>query len=412
MTNVNTLAGNSPSSNLTIVNVNKQTLDGDGSISRPLNAISGSTPLTSIVFRPGSPAVNGKSNVYNTWASAYAAVQSVAQRGAVNLQFDARFSTTVEPTSLEKSCVIPAGVWNMENVTWTQFMFSPLFERVFVELADGCSIVMDTLQSTLKIAGGNLTVFSNRTGPICPLVDVNLILSGTRTELRNTLLVPGALPMIKIGLDGAVQIIIDGSNSGGGIGGGGFTGNPPSVSPVIDVAGQFLIIQGGAGHLKDNSITDSVGGGFSYLWAKDDNFNGSPNAAENFSFPELTPGAFWIDAQHRARRYVEDLGGAPVDPSFSPWAAFYNEMVPCDPTVGGGVAAVEVIAPSASIWGEQFTVKDFLGNASAGDTILISALPGESLDGAASQTINTPFGSRTYTSNGYGTWMLQATANL
>jgi len=382
-----------------------------GAESDDQSAIDNPAPTTSIVFRPGAVG-DLPPNVYTTWATAYAALQSVADRGAVYLEFDARFSSTVDPASGSKSCVIPAGVWNMTNVTWTNTLVISTGNsgRTFVELASGASIVVTAPIRTLKIIGWSLTVFSNRTNPlhVAPFVGVDLILGGTRSELRNTLLVPGALPSFVIGPSGSGQIVIDGSNSQGGIGGGGSSGNPPSVSPVIDLAGGFLALTGGAGHIKNNSLTDSLGGGFALLRAKDDNFNGTSNSAEDFDFPALASGSFQVQVEARPRRFVEDLGGAFVTPADSPWAPFYNELVACDPA-GGGIAGITCPAPSALARGEQFTVSDAAGTASALDTILIVPTGGDTLAGpVGSDSIITPFGSRTYVSNGYGTWLLVA----
>jgi hypothetical protein len=236
------------------------------------------------------------------------------------------------------------------------------------------------------------------------------MLDGSRCQLRNTLLVPGVLPLFRVNpAIGFGFIIIPGNNTQGGVGGSGIGGSLPSVSPLVDVAGGTFVVGGSSGGFKDNSLTDSVGGGFVLIRARDDSFNGIANASEDFAFPAIPLGLVQISVEGRPRRYVEDLGGAVVTPADSPWIAFYNEFVPCDP-MAAGVNAINVEAPSAKVSrGEQFTVKDALGNAAIGNNILISAQPGETLDGSATATITNARGAKTWIADGYGNWMLSAT---
>ena len=368
------------------------------------NAATGATgpaaaaePVTTIVFRPGDPA-GSRDNVYVTWAETYAALQALAERGIVYLEFDTRFSPTTEPSTGVPSAVIPAGVWNMNNVVWTHTLLGPFNpQRTFVELADGAQIVLSNGFTTLRILGWNLTVFSNRTGPVAPFTNINIILDGTRSQLRNTLLAPGALPLWEITT--IASLVISGSNSLGGLGGGGTSGNPASVSPVVDVAtGAALFVSGGAGFIKDNALT---GGGDVTIVARDDSFNGQSNSFENFIFPAFT-GFLDRPTAHRDRWFAEV--GFVVTAADSPFDAFLNELLKVDPTSG----PVVINAPQANAGtsGERFSVIDYTGG-SAATPILIASTFGDTID---SPIINVNGQSKTWVSDGAGRWMLHSTS--
>ena len=378
--------------------------DGATGPTRP-NAATGATgpaaaaePVTTIVFRPGDPA-GSRDNVYVTWAETYAALQALQERGIVYLEFDTRFSPTVEPSTGIRSAVIPPGVWNMNNVVWTHTMLGPFNpQRTFVELADGAQIVFSNGFTTLRILGWNLTVFSNRTGPVAPFTNINVILDGTRSQLRNTLLVPGALPLWEITT--IASLVISGSNNLGGLGGGGTSGNPASVSPVVDVApGATFLVSGGAGFVKDNVLT---GGGDVTIVARDDSFNGNSNAAENFVFPAFT-GFLDRPTAHRDRWFIDPVV---VDATFSPWDAFLNELVRAD-TSSGPSPIVNAPQATPGTQGERFSVIDYTGGASGINPILIQSAFGDTID---SPIITVPGQSKTWVSDGAGRWMLHSTS--
>jgi hypothetical protein len=358
-------------------------------------------PVTTIVFRPGDPA-GSRDNVFVTWAETYAALQALAERGILYLEFDTRFSPTVEPSTGLPSAVIPPGVWTMNNVVWTHTLIGPTnADRTFVELADGASIVLTAPFRSLRILGWNLTVFSNRTGPIAPFVDIDIFLDGTRSQLRNTLLVPGALPIWEVTAARVPNVLtISGSNAQGGLGGGALSGNPSSVSPLVDVQpGGFFVVQGGAGFVKDNALT---GSGDVSILPRDDAFNGQPFASENFVFPAFT-GFLDISVAHRDRWFIDLLV---ADINFSPWGGFLNELVRVD-TSSGPAPIIEAPQATPGTRGERFSVIDYTGGASGINPILIQSAFGDTID---SPIISVAGQSKTWVSDGAGRWMLHSVA--
>jgi hypothetical protein len=329
-----------------------------------------------IVFRPGDPA-GSHDNVFVTWTEVYAALQAVHGLGIVYLEFDDTFVS---------QCSVPPGVWNMDAVIWTcAFHSSPLV--VFLE--DGASITVNP-PFNFMVYGRGMEIQSDRVGPIAPFVGVNILLDGGAARLTNNN--PGSLPMIET--NGFSFIAITGAGFRSSIGELG----SDLIAPLIDVQGGTFVLLGGAGTMGNNALTDTVGGGFALINPADDSFQG--NLTNEFSNPAFIAagGVIAISPTQAARDFFV---GSEVTTAGGPYQASYNELVLVDTT-----DVVTVNAPSANpAQGETFTVKDATGNALA-KNITILPMAGDTMDGLANATIATNGGSKTWMTDGTGTWRL------
>src|SRR5512135_3328988 len=139
----------------------------------PAGSASAAAIGLAVVFRPGDP-LGSRQNVFVTWAETYAALQAVAGLGIVYLEFDDQF---VSP------CVIPAGTWDMTDVTWICSTSDIGEESTFVNLADGASIVVNSARPSMRMIGYGLTVTSSRVGPVAPFFGIDLVLDGADTRI-------------------------------------------------------------------------------------------------------------------------------------------------------------------------------------------------------------------------------------
>ncbi len=338
--------------------------------------------ITTLVFRPADPD-GDRLNVFTTWAGVYAAVQALAGRGAIYLEFDDRFGATK----------IPPGDWTMTNDTiWTHYNSSPT--PTVVELEDGARIIMTPAvgseQRILTIVGTNMTVLSNRQGPIAPFTDTSFVLAGNRTRLGNSSAL--ALPMIVGG--GNNFVAIAGTNSLGGIGQG-----VVCPAPLIDAAGGSILVAGGHGFVSDGAFTTSVPGGVVTLRFLNDGFSGGSFPGQTYCFPALIAGGgtlTWL-CQVRDRHLVNATVTA------TPYAATFNEAVMVDTSA----IAITVNAPRANpAKGERLVVKDRTGNAAA-NNITIAGTGGDTVQNGS---IATNGQAKTWISDGAGTWVHIATS--
>lgn len=331
-----------------------------------------------VVFRPGDPA-GSHQNVFVTWDEAYAALQSVAGRGNVILEFDDQFSSP---------CVVPPGVWKMDDVTWTHFVRDA---GVAIELADGASIVCP-VGNTLRITGYSLGINSDRKGPIAPFVDLNVICDGFGVGFQNT--DPAALPMFVT--NASIAIFFTGSCSVGAIG--------PVAAPLIDIRGQFTFLIGGGGHIDNNAVTDTLGGGVFVVGMFGDVIGGGDTTNEYF-FPALFAAGGLVETDFAVQFNRHLVFSTSVTAADSPHQVNYNEIVLVDSTTG----PVTILAPAANpAPGERMTVKDIGGNAAVNNITISPMGPRGTIpaDTVESGSINTNFGSKTWVCDTIGNWWL------
>lgn len=372
----------------------------------PTGATGATGPLSTFIFRPGNPGGN-QGNVFADWNSLYAALQAVAGQ-LVELQFDDRF---------QSPCVIPPGVWNMFNVTWTNVADSALISGITaVVLADGAQIVLlpnspsEPGNNCLRVFGYGMGIISNRVGPVAPFDNTNGSFGGVEAggggvRFFNT--DPTALPMF-VAQNFGMFFIFDGAESRGGLGPFSIDGGT-AAAPVLDVAGNFVFVGLFSGSVSNNVFTDSVGAGAVDIALFDD--SSISNETDAWNFPALTAAggivilsaASSYTSVQQTRSRVNN-GSGPitiVTPALSPYAAAYNECVFVDTTTGPVVINMPTAAPAT---GEHVIVKDHSGTA-ATNAITISPAAGNTVDNG---TINNNSGSKTWISDGLGRWNLVA----
>jgi hypothetical protein len=303
--------------------------------------------------------------------------------GLVYLQFDDTFAP----------CSVPPGVYNMDDVIWTNTFRTNGGPTVAI-LEDGVSIVMTptTPPRNFMTYGRGFEIQSDRKGPIAPFVGIDILLDGGAARLVNT--DPLALPMIEVDPLGTGRVIIAMTGAGTRSSVGELGTDCPA--PLIDVKGGQFVLFGGGGTMGNNALTDTVGGGFALISPADDSFQG--NLIDEFDNPAFTAaGGITAIAPTQAAR--DFFVGFDVTLADSPYQASYNELVLVDSTTG----AITVDAPSANpAQGETFTVKDAGGNAAVNN---ITILP-FGADTVENGSITTNGGSKTWMTDGAGTWRL------
>jgi hypothetical protein len=363
-------------------------------------------PLTTFIFRPGDPAGN-RDSIYTDWPTLYAALQQVAGQ-LVELQFDERF---VAPASI----IIPAGTWNMFNVTWTNVADAGNVINTNIELADGAQIILEPDagvpgNNCLRLFGYGIAIISNRKGPIAPFDNTNgqfggCEIGGGGIRFYNT--DPAALPMF-VAKNNGLFILFDGAETRGGFGEYSIDSGT-AVAPIVDAAGNFVFIALFSGDINNNAFTDTVGGGTVQIAVFDD--SSISDVTNAWDFPALVArgGILVLGAASRytssqqTRSRINSGTGTPliVTPALSPYAAAYNEIVFVNTSTGPVTINMPTAAPAA---GENLIVKDS-GGAAATNPITISPAAGNTVDNG---TISNNSGSKTWVSDGLGRWNLVA----
>ena len=349
-------------------------------------------PALHVVWRPGETRVNPQGyfdNVYSTWAGAYGAIQRVRNKGQVILEVDDTMGACTMPSSAAE----PGGVWDLTNVRLTCFTkgSSPGYTATILTLADGCKWYLDPAKGkVMRIDGENFNIVCNRTGPVIPIENIDLLLCGNRVRLCNTS--AQALPMVAraSGVGALNFVACSGNNAYGGIG-----DQVRCPAPVIDIRGGTFLFGGAHGFASDNAFTDSVGGGTLVFRMMSDAFTGGSYADQTYDYPGMAGATINFSVESRDRHKVSAVV------TTTPYNATFNELVRVDST--GGVRTVN--APKANpAKGERLVVKD-TGGAAGTNAITIAPQAGESIEAGS---ITTNGQCKTWVADGAGNWMLVA----
>jgi hypothetical protein len=327
-------------------------------------------PVSSVVYRPGDPD-GSRGNVYVTWQEAYDALMATAGLGIRFLEFDSSFS--MHESEFGPACPIPAGTWNMLDVTWTNSQFPTT-----IDILAGA-----TFLNLRHIWAQSLTyIVNDGAGPV-PIVDPLLLLNGP-IRIQNSHV--GAGPLFSFPNFGVISFA-----NGAGM------GLERAPAPYIDAAGGFFFLSMGSGWIADNSLTDSVGGSFMLLVLSDDSAMGGGDTYQTYDFPLFFSGGgeLEISVEHRDRHVIEEVV------SEGPVSAIYNGLIRVDTTAEPITVNLPRAMPAR---GERVVVKDVGGNADT-NAITIAATGEDTVEGAASITINANRGSAILVCDGYGAWV-------
>ncbi len=317
-----------------------------------------------LIYRPGS-GLSGPV-VFDTWADLITRLTLLRANangsGCYEILFDA---LTVTPA------VIPAGAYDMTNVTWTgESLRGP--GPMEVSVADGATF------TGLKQFKGNLRVSSvSATTPPVALADGDLISIFDGATVRST----AGAPFFGGGsLSGSGVVVFRIDNVG-------TFGNGSVAAVTATVAGSTLVFSlGSQAEVLASSISTSVG---TTLVASYRDLSGiilTPQAAVLGSVVPI----YLTPPRMRVR-----------GPFVALTTAGLGDLVQCDPSGGGFI----VNLPAISIFnqGQEIKIKNITGSV---NPITVTPAGANTIDGAATRPIVTGFEAITLTSDGVSNWVL------
>jgi hypothetical protein len=364
-------------------------------------------PVDGLVYRPFDPAGVDYANVYVSWTNLMAAIaaQRTSGRTPIRLYFDARFSPDFDgiANSGRRCITIPNGTWDMSLVTWSGHPETDFFSGCSIIFDEGCHI--ENLQTINSLSDFCLVNKSSVNVPIV-FAPIGKIVSiggwmfvANNSNPDSVPYNPNAKPVFKIA-DGGNFCIVANNSTLACLGLHDLP--PPSMSPLFDINGGGLIF---TGLLFDaNAIGNSQPDGLFLTNNSPNNDAGFVNS-QNWVFtdPGMATTTVLVENFVRAR-YGMSIDFPVVTAAESPFAAQHGHCVNAD-TSGG---QLDVTMPTAKISrGDKVFVKDESG-AAATHPIVISALPGETIEGAATYSISVANGGVTMVSNGAGRWMIES----
>jgi hypothetical protein len=370
----------------------------------------GSTALTEpalgFVYRPFDPAGVDYDNVYVSWTNLMAAIESARKRGPLRLYFDARFSPDFDgiAASGRRAITIPSGTWDMFNVIWGAHPEKDFFSGCSIIFDEDCHIVdLQMIDSPADF------VLVNRSSVNVPIVlggpGKLLVISGYLQVANNSIpgsvpFNPTAKPIFKIE-DGGGFAPLNCTSTFACLGLHIYSG---PTTPLLDLNGGGLVLTGllfnrdTIGASQPNSCIITIGS-----FNNDSGFGNTQDWI--FTDPGMATTTFLVDGDTRTR-YWMDVDNVVITPAVgSPYVVKHNQCINADTTLG----QLDLTMPTAKISrGDKVFIKDWAGVASPADPIVITAMPGESIEGAASYTISVANGGVTTVSDGQGRWMIES----
>ena len=333
---------------------------GPSQISGPAN--------TSIIYRPGS-GLSGPT-VFDTWAGVIAELAALRAvnngSGTYTILFD---------DSIVTPAPVPAGVFDMTNVTWAGMLSRAV--TVTVAVAEGAVLlqlrhIVDAIQVTFTGATPPVADFANPFEVFAIDTGTSITSTGTGPFLRNA--GPGSV----------VLALRDGSTI------------TYSGTQVVDVATTstpgFLIVGFSGSSLNSDTISGIPGSSVQLSWLVS-----SAQLSEDQPTFSAAGGAISVE-NSTCRRFFSTLtitSNQNVDP---------NVIARVD-TNGGPVT---ITLPSAfNNRGLSVIVKDVGGQATTNNITIVPS-GGDTVDGAAAQIIAVDRRSLTFTSDGTSDWLITA----
>lgn len=338
-----------------------------------------------IIYR--RDAASPPSGVYASWATAHAAAVAAvaAGQGPVRILCDRAESTFLNQVG-QPACDIPAGVWDMTDISLYGYGDSSDITQ-WVSLLEGA--LLDNLGSFGSYRG-SFTILNEAqtTGGIRT--------SGTvRIEDGCQLYAPVASNLPILQNQGFTNLLIT-------MGARVFIGLSSKLTPVIDIAGgDFILSWHGGGFIRDNSVEDSVGGGVFDVQVSAQG-NGELAGSANWDQPGLAGAVLFGDIKLHRPRWTQLLspigfGDSPYDATDGGIRNIYDIDSSGGPVVFGMPRCIPMAG--ANVW-----VKDISGDAGT-NTITINCSGADTFDdGTTSKTITVAFGVLHFVSDGFGVW--------
>jgi len=336
-----------------------------------------------VYWRQDAPADKLAGLAFDNFAEAHAAGRALVDAGyrRVYLHIDTQYtqSTIVydqggpDQETLNVG-IVPTGVWDMDGL-WVQSTFNPNLDFTRITFADGA--IWDNVQN---LDGYRLDIISSS------------LVAGTGIRLGPSFgfnILGGRMEMYASDAAAVPLIYVDAANPFGGffpvpnlifatmLGRGGF----PTLAPVFDINGAlFALVEYCGRGVNENTITDSVGGGF--LQVVDLQGNGTYNWNQpGLAASTVVLGTFMPDYTSRGSSpafntlFAVSQAGPPTVPAVLDATNTWGPVVLADSTHD----TVDVNLPTAvDNAGEQFIVKDWKRQALV-NTITLNAVAGETI---------------------------------
>ena len=367
--------------------------DGDAEIA--------AAPVGTYVFRPGAVGADAPGgNVYTVWSELWAAITSSYYNGRRILELDSRFSPYINPVTGDPACLVPAGTWDMSDVEVTIHkpgIDSSLPRRhdyTFLEFSDDA--VWENLQHIN--AQGLYVIGNNKNGASIPLETGRLLqVDGWRVHFINTDAL--AKPLFEVVEDGGTGYISFLSGNGQALGG--FTHGPSAAPTAKVVSGRTLVMVNSNGYINDDCFAgDGAPGTGGVVVAVIENPGAQNEPTFTCQFPTFdADGGTFVFVSDQATR-CQIYNGVFTDDG----DALYSDLTRVDTT--NRIADLTITLPPAGPrQGEFVAVKDVGGDANlVNQAIVVAAAPGDTIDGGASLTINTSYGSLELRNDGGTNW--------
>jgi len=312
------------------------------------------------VFQPGGTAGG---NVFTTWGSLMGAVGAV--RGLRTIQFDESFGF----------CVIPAGAWDMTDVTLAGAVVNSLTPHqsdgvVSVTVNEGATFLKLRSISAVHVQWGGLTP---PVADFSALGEVFLMDQGAYIDAQTA---TGPFFTLGFSVTDTILSLRNGSNV--------FL---PAV-PVFELTdfGSKLTIEGGIGALlPDNSVVQNPpGGGTLHLVPMASSAHLS-NLQAGFVGSQLVVGTSTNPESSELRLWPRNSEA--VDGNTSPitattvFAALAGDLARCDPSTPSGGSFALPLPAANTCRGAIIVVKIVVTE--AGRTVTITPTGGDTIDGAA-----------------------------
>jgi hypothetical protein len=316
------------------------------------------TPTLAFVFRPGGVAGG---NVYTTWPSLMAAVGPV--QGPKVIQFD---DTIISPV------VVPAGTYDMMQTAWAGI----LNHQTVVNVSEGA--VFPRLR---RFTNNILVQFTGSTPPVS---DFSFSFDTVFFDVGASMTCIGTGPFFRVAAPVNIVVVqLTGTKL--------VTGTSPILDLSVPGAASFVGLTGGFVDFTTNVVSGVVGSFLGLIIAE------SGPTTYSYVQPAFL-GSFANVNFARGRLYsFPPPPSAPLTNNTIVGDA--NQTVRCDPSGG----AFSVTLPSVAFFmGQEIIIKNVSASA---NVITILPAVGDTVDGAASQTIASAHGFMRFVSDGGTTWL-------
>lgn len=312
------------------------------------------------LFRPGGPEQLG---VFAAWSDLMAAVNSVTV--PVTIFFDSSFAP----------CVVPAGTWDMKNVTWQAVWGA----RQVVTVQEG------SIFTNFRNIGTDLNIlFSGTTPPVSDfgqggpqIIDADLFYIGLRSSITTN----GKGPFFTITVPNHPCILaLDSAQI--------FTGTVPAIF-LNGKNTQFSVALLPAGQLQDNTLSGTAGSVFAYIEV------GSGTVISQNQPAFLGTSEFLNLTAARVNPSAKVI--APASFNANP-----NDLVLCDTT--NGSLKIFFKPPANMCIGLSISIANQSDDAASSITAIPQ--PGDTINGQPNFTLNGPRASAEFRSDGISDWVV------